>query len=44
MRQEIINHLLDQELGAYSVSSDLPWTSDNEPLYHKNPKIIYVDV
>lgn len=43
MRTEIIQHLQTQALGAYKVSTELPWTSNGEPLYHNNPKVIYVD-
>jgi|SaaInlStandDraft_3_1057020.scaffolds.fasta_scaffold72731_2 hypothetical protein len=43
MKTEIIQHLQTQALGAYSVSTDLPWTSNGEPLYQLNPKVIYVD-
>ena len=43
MRDEVITHLQSQALGAYSISTELPWTSAGDPLYQVNPKVIYVD-
>lgn len=44
MRTEIINYIQAVALGSYSLTQELPWTSNGQPLYLKNPKRIYVDV
>lgn len=43
MRAEIIEHLQGQNLGNFTLSLELPWSSSGEPLYRKNAKKIYVD-
>lgn len=44
MRQEVIDYLQTQNLGTYTVSSELPWSETDVSLYLKNLKKIYVDV
>lgn len=44
MRTEIIDYIQGLGLGSYSLTQELPWTSNGQPLYLKNPKRIYVDV
>ena len=43
MRQDIITYLSAQNLGTFKVALELPFTSNGESLYIKNPKRIYVD-
>jgi hypothetical protein len=45
MRTSLINYLKTQAatLKTVTVSEELPWTKDGEPLYLKNFKKIYVD-
>jgi hypothetical protein len=43
MRTELIEYLQGQNLGAFVLSQELPWSSSGEPLYTKNAKKIYVD-
>lgn len=45
MRTALINYLKTQSavLNTVSVSDELPWSKDGEPLYQKNFKRIYVD-
>lgn len=43
MRQAIIDAISAVSLGTFSVSSELPWDAAGQPLYLKNPKVIYVD-
>lgn len=43
MRQAIIDAIADLSLGTFAVSSELPWDAAGQPLYIKNPKVIYVD-
>lgn len=43
MRQELIDYFSGLNLGGYTLSQELPWTSSDTPLYLKNLKKIYVD-
>ena len=43
MRDELITYLKTLNFGTISVSDELPYTKDAEPLYLKNYKKIYVD-
>jgi len=43
MRDNIVQHLQGETLGAYNVSTELPWLENGEPLYSLNPKVIYID-
>lgn len=43
MRNDIIAYLKTQSLGTVGISAELPWSKDNEGLYLKNFKKIYVD-
>ena len=46
MRTELLTELqglTKTTLGTFSVVTDLPWTSDGNPLYVKNPKKIYIN-
>jgi len=43
MRDKIITYLQSQLNGDIKCSSELPWSSGDEPLYIKNMKKIYVD-
>lgn len=43
MRQEVIEYLQNENLGVYTVSTELPWNESGERLYLKNLKKIYVD-
>ena len=44
MRQDIIDFIGTLNLGSFVLSSELPWSESNTPLYFKNLKRIYVDV
>lgn len=44
MRDQLIEHLNDENLGEYVLSRELPWSSSGTPLYVKNAKKIYVNV
>lgn len=44
MRDEILEFCQTLNLGTVTVSSELPWTDNNVPLYLKNLKKVYVDV
>jgi hypothetical protein len=44
MRDQLIQHLNDQNLGEFLLSRELPWASSGTPLYVKNAKKIYVDL
>jgi hypothetical protein len=44
MRDQIIEHLNDENLGEFILSRELPWSSSGTPLYVKNAKKIYVDL
>jgi len=43
MRDDIIAYLTANVLTGFTVTSELPWTSTNQPLYEKNLKTIYTD-
>lgn len=43
MRQAILDYLVANKVGGYSVTQELPWDSSGAPLYLKNFKKIYVD-
>lgn len=43
MRQAILDGISALSLGTFKVSSELPWDAAGQPLYEKNPKVIYVD-
>lgn len=43
MRQEFFDYINSLSLGGFALSTDIPWDSDAQPLYIKNPKRIYVD-
>ena len=43
MRTELIEYLQGQNLGAFVLSQELPWSSSGVALYTKNAKKIYVD-
>lgn len=38
-----LKNLSGATLGTFTVTDELPWTSDNTPLYVKNLKRIYID-
>lgn len=44
MRTEILEYCQALNLGTVTVSTELPWTDNNVPLYLKNLKKIYVDI
>lgn len=44
MRSEILSYVQALNLGTITVSSELPWTDNNVPLYLKNLKKVYVDI
>jgi hypothetical protein len=44
MRQEILEYVQALNLGTVTVSSELPWTDNGQPLYLKNLKRVYVDI
>lgn len=44
MRDEILEFVQTLNLGTVTVSSELPWTDNNVPLYLKNLKKVYVDI
>jgi len=43
MRQELVDYIGTQNLGAFILSQELPYSSSGVPLYIKNVKRIYVD-
>lgn len=43
MRTEIIDYIQGIGLGSFSLTQELPWTSNGMSLFIKNPKRIYVD-
>ena len=43
MRQLLIDYIGTQNLGAFILSQELPYSSSGVPLYQKNAKRIYVD-
>ena len=44
MRTEILEYCQALNLGTVTVSTELPWTDNNVPLYLKNLKKIYIDI
>lgn len=44
MRDEILTYVQSLNLGTVTVSTEVPWTDNDVPLYLKNLKKIYVDV
>ena len=44
MRDLLVDHLNTQNLGEFTLSRELPWSSSGTPLYLKNSKKIYVDL
>lgn len=42
MRQEILDYCQTLNLGAVTVSTELPWDENDVPLYVKNLKKVYV--
>lgn len=44
MRSEILTYVQSLNLGTVTVSTELPWTDNDVPLYLKNLKKIYVDI
>lgn len=44
MRTEILEYVQSVNLGSVTVSTELPWTENDVPLYLKNLKKVYVDV
>ena len=44
MRDEILEFVQTLNLGTVTVSSELPWTDNDVPLYLKNLKKVYVDI
>jgi hypothetical protein len=44
MREEVIDYLQSQNLGSFTIASEVPWTETGTVLYLKNLKKIYVDV
>lgn len=43
MRNDVLTRLNQLDLGSFSLSSDLPYTTSGESLYLKNARRIYVD-
>lgn len=43
MRTELLNYVQALNLGTVTVSTELPWTDNDVPLYLKNLKKVYVD-
>lgn len=43
MRQEVLDYVQTLNLGTVTVSTELPWTDNDVPLYLKNLKKVYVD-
>lgn len=44
MRTEIVDYLLGENLGSFTVSQELPWDDNGQGLYLKNVKRVYVDL
>lgn len=44
MRTEILAYVQALNLGTVTVSTELPWTDNDVPLYLKNLKKVYVDI
>lgn len=43
MRTEVLEYVQSLNLGTVTVSTELPWTDNDVPLYIKNLKKVYVD-
>lgn len=43
MRTAVIDYIKTLDLGSFRIVSDAPYDENNQPLYLKNPKNIYVD-
>ena len=43
MREKLIAHLKTTLPSTFKVTDELPWTVDDEPLFQKNLKVVYVD-
>lgn len=43
-RDQLVDLIQDTDIGVYSVSQELPYTVDNQPLYVKNSRKIYIDL
>jgi hypothetical protein len=43
MRQTVLDYINTENLGSFTVSTELPFSGSNQPLYLKNFKKIYVD-
>jgi len=44
MRTELLAYVQALNLGTVTVSTELPWTDNNIPLYLKNLRKIYIDI
>lgn len=42
MRTEILDYLQGLNLGQFTVSQEIPWTDNGQPLYLKNLRKVYV--
>ena len=43
MRTEILDYFTDNKVSGYTLTQELPWDNQGNPLYLKNFKRIYVD-
>lgn len=43
MRTEILDYFTDNRVSGYTLTQELPWDTQGNPLYLKNFKYIYVD-
>lgn len=43
MRQSVLDFIGEENLGSFSITTELPFSGSNTPLYLKNFKKIYVD-
>jgi len=43
MREQVIDYIQGLNLGTFALSTQAPYDENNQPLYIKNPKKIYVD-
>lgn len=44
MRQQVLDYVQSLNLGTVTVSTEVPWSDNDVPLYLKNLKKVYVDV
>lgn len=44
MRSEVITYLQANTVTGFSVTENLPWTKDGNPLYLSNLKVLYTDL